>query len=90
MLTAGVLHRWPSIIWDLCLRHRRGFAIRARLLPELECDWKRINVQTAPPSSLVAGAMQLAMMYPAYRDGELVTHSASQCTRLRKGEVVRI
>jgi hypothetical protein len=34
--------------------------------------------------------MQLAMMKPADRDGELVAHSTSQCTRLRKGEVVRI
>jgi hypothetical protein len=34
--------------------------------------------------------MQLAMVQPAYRDRELVTDSAAQCARLRKGEVVRI
>jgi hypothetical protein len=39
---------------------------------------------------LVTRAMQLAMMDAANRDGELVAHSASQCKRLCKREVVRI
>src|ERR1700736_1156412 len=34
--------------------------------------------------------MQLAMMEAADRDGELVTHAASQCTRLCKREMMRI
>src|SRR5438105_3850087 len=34
--------------------------------------------------------MQLAMMQPADWDRKLVTYSASQCTRLRKSEVMRI
>ena len=34
--------------------------------------------------------MKLAVVNPAERDGELVAHSASECTRLRKGEVMRI
>ena len=34
--------------------------------------------------------MQLAMMQPADWDRELVAYSASQCTRLRKSEVMRI
>ena len=34
--------------------------------------------------------MQFAMMQPADWDSELVAYPASQCTRLRKGEVVWI
>jgi hypothetical protein len=34
--------------------------------------------------------MQLAMMEPADRDGELVAHASSECTRLRKREVMGI
>ena len=34
--------------------------------------------------------MQLAVMYPADRHNELVTHSASECARLCEGEVMRI
>ena len=34
--------------------------------------------------------MQLAVMHAADRDRELVAHSASECTRLCKGEVMRI
>jgi hypothetical protein len=34
--------------------------------------------------------MQLAMIFPAERDGELIADSASECARLCKGEVVRI
>jgi hypothetical protein len=34
--------------------------------------------------------MQLAMMDPADRNGELVAHASSECTRLHKREVMRI
>jgi hypothetical protein len=34
--------------------------------------------------------MKLAVMEAADRDGELVTHAASECTRLCKREVMRI
>ena len=34
--------------------------------------------------------MKLAVMDPADWDGELVAHSTSHCTRLGKGQVVRI
>ena len=39
---------------------------------------------------LVTRAMELAMVDPANRDHELVAHSASECTRLCKGEMMRI
>jgi hypothetical protein len=60
------------------------------LLPKLECYWKGIDVEHPPPCGLVARAMQLAVVDPANRDGELVAHSTSECTRLGKGEVMRI
>ena len=34
--------------------------------------------------------MQLAVVDPADRDDELVAHAPSECTRLRKREVMRI
>ena len=34
--------------------------------------------------------MELAMVDPAKRDREFVAHAASECTRLSKGEVMRI
>src|SRR5712692_8794804 len=34
--------------------------------------------------------MQFAVMDPADRDDEFVAHTASECTRLCKGEVMRI
>ena len=40
--------------------------------------------------TFVTGEMELAMVDPADRDRELVAHSTSECTRLRKGEVMRI
>jgi hypothetical protein len=58
--------------------------------PELERDWNRINVELPPPCGLVTRAMKFAVMDPADRHDELVTHSAAERTRLRKGQVVRI
>ncbi len=60
------------------------------MLPKLERRWKRINVEPAPPCRLVTRAMKLPVMDPANRDGKLVAHSASECTRLGKGEVMRV
>ena len=64
--------------------------IRPALLPKLERDWKRIDVEPAPPCDLVTRAMKLAVVDPAKRDGELVAYSPSECARLGEGEVVRI
>ena len=60
------------------------------MLPELERDWKRVDVELLPPCRLITRAMKLAMMDPANRDGELVAHSVSKRTRLGKREVMRI
>ena len=78
----------------LCLRDAVGgseqFAISPRVLPKLERDWKRIDVKQSPPCGLITRSMKLAVMDPTKRDGELVADSTPECTRLRKGEVMRI
>jgi hypothetical protein len=60
------------------------------VLPQPERDWKWINVDLGPPRGLVTLAMKLAVVDPTNRDGELIAHSVSECTRLRKREVMRI
>jgi hypothetical protein len=71
------LHRrdpFPS--WD-------EFAIRLRVLPEPERDWKRVDVELLPPRGRVAKTMKLAVMDPTNRDGELVADSVTERTRLQ-------
>jgi len=60
------------------------------VLPELESDWKRIDVELLPPCGLITRAMKLAMMDPANRDGEFVAQSIPKPARLDKREVMRI
>jgi hypothetical protein len=48
-----------------------------RLLPECERDWNRIDVEPAPPCSLVTGTVQLAMVYSADWYDELVAYSTT-------------
>jgi hypothetical protein len=60
------------------------------MLPEPERDWNRIDVEPAPPCSLITRVMQLAMVHSADRHDELVAHSASERAGLGKGEVMRI
>src|SRR6516164_9310255 len=59
-------------------------------LPELQRYWNRISVESLPPCGFVSGAMQLAVMEPADWHSKLVAHSASEGTRLREGEVMRV
>jgi hypothetical protein len=59
-------------------------AIEPRLLPEPERDWKRINVDLAPPRGLVALAVKFAVVDPTNRDGELIADSVSKSTRLHE------
>jgi hypothetical protein len=42
------------------------------LFPKLARDRQSINVDSFPPGSLVAGLMQLPVMTPAQRHGELI------------------
>jgi hypothetical protein len=61
---------------------REQFAISSAVLPKLERDWKWIDVEPAPPCSLITREMKFAVMDAADRDRELVAHSTSECTRL--------
>jgi hypothetical protein len=60
------------------------------MLPQPECDGKRIDVEFFPPCGLITRPMKLAMMDAANRYGELIADSVSKRTRLCKREVVRI
>ena len=73
-----------------CIRGRRLAVIGPTLLPKPERDWNRIDVQPPPPSKLVPGAMELAVVQAADRDHEFVAHASSKCARLCKREVMRI
>jgi hypothetical protein len=44
----------------------------------------RINPGIFPPRGFIAAAMQLAVMAPAQRYGELITDLAAKCPRQRK------
>ena len=61
-----------------------------RVLPEPQRNWERIDVELLPPCDLITRAMKLAVMDSANRDRELVAHSVSKRTGLRKREVMRI
>ena len=65
-------------------------AIEPRVLPEPERNWKRINVDLAPPCGLIPLAMNLAVVDATQRDRELVTDPAPQRTRLDVAEVMRV
>src|SRR4051812_22042826 len=51
---------------------------------------QRIDAGPRPPGPLVTVSVNLAMMQPAYRDGELVTDLKPNRARLRKAQVVRV
>ena len=73
-----------------CSRGVRLAVIGPTLLPKHERDWNRIDVQPPPPSKLVPGAMQLAVVQTADRDHEFVAHAPSKCARLCKREMMRV
>ena len=73
-----------------CIRGLRLAIIGPTLLPKPERDWKRINVDLAPPRGLVTLAMKLAVVDPTNRHGELIADSVSKGTRLHKRQVMRI
>src|SRR5262249_10670011 len=78
------LRRRDVVAWG------ESIAIEPCVLPELERDWKRVDVELLPPCGLIARAMKLAVVDPTNRHGELVAHSVSKRTRLGKREVMRI
>ena len=67
---------------DLCwLRTRRQWM---GLKPKRASGDERIDTGLTPPCGFIAAAMNLAMMYPAQRHGELVANLASE--RAGRGE----
>ena len=64
--------------------------VRIRLQPELagHNDW--INSGAAPPSGLIAAAVDLTMVTPAQRNGEFIAGLTSQRTALHEAEVVSV
>src|SRR6516165_8812275 len=87
-----------NLVRSLTLRRRLGrssflraaWIVRARPLPQLECDWNRINIEPAPPRDLVPRAMKLPVVDPADRDDELVAYATSECAGLCEGEVMGV
>jgi hypothetical protein len=60
------------------------------VLPELEREWKRVDVELLPPCGLITRAMNLAVVDPTNWDRELIADPMSECTRLHEREVMRI
>jgi hypothetical protein len=58
--------------------------------PKRERNRDGIDIETRPPSSLVTVPVKLAMMKATNRNRELIAHFASQRTRLRKVQMMRI
>jgi hypothetical protein len=59
-------------------------------LEATQSSGERIDVQVFPPSHLIAGMMQLAMMTAAERYGEFVADFKTQSSGLGKPQVMRI
>jgi hypothetical protein len=84
----------PTNLRLRALQRRRGATVNARqwvtFQPERASRRCRIDVLTLPPCRLIAGTMQLAMMPPTQRDGELITDFSPHCAALGKAKVVWI
>jgi hypothetical protein len=61
-----------------------------RLQPKSSSIVAGIDSSIHPPVSFVAATMDLAMVSPAQRYGELIAHLASECLRLREPKMVGI
>ena len=66
------------------------FALATTLLPKPFGDFQRVDIEILPPCHFVAGLMQLPMMAPAERHGELVADLHADGAGLGKAQVVRI
>ena len=60
------------------------------LFPKMFCGFQCIDFERFPPRSLTASLMQLSMMAPTKRDGELVADLETNRARLRKPQVMWI
>ena len=84
----------PTNLWLRAFQRRRGATVNARqwmtFQPECASRRCRIDVLALPPCRLIAGTMQLAMMSPTQRDGELIADLLSHGAALRKAKMVWI
>ena len=58
--------------------------------PKAAGQGKGIDLEAFPPGNFIAGLMELPVMAPAERDGELVADFNPQCARLREAQMVRV
>ena len=63
---------------------------RVCLAPQSICRPEWLNADLCPPCCFVAISMNFAVMPAAQGNRELITHPSSECSALRKSEVVRI
>src|SRR5262249_35432200 len=64
--------------------------IDAGIFPQLPGDLDWVNAGRLPPSSLVAGAMDRAMMDTAERHGELIAGLSAERAGLQVAQVMRV
>jgi len=76
----------------MCLSDGRRcrHAIGASRFPERLGGPDGIDPNLGPPPCLVAGAVELAVVSPAERDGEFIAHLAAKRPGLGEAQVVRI
>ena len=75
------------------MRHAAGLKptlVYAGVFPQFTGDLVWIDANRLPPSSLVAGAMDRAMMDPAERHGEFIAGLAAEGARLQVAQVMRV
>jgi hypothetical protein len=60
------------------------------VVPQFLSNLDRIDPKPRPSGRLIAGAVDLAMMNPAQRDGEFVADFATKRSRLHETEVMGI
>ena len=70
--------------------HGKSGPIEPRLLPELQGERHRVDLDRMPPSGLVALSVKLAMVDTTERNRELIADLAAEGARLSKAEMVRI
>jgi hypothetical protein len=61
-----------------------------RSFPETSRNFQGIHSVIVPPRAFIAGLVQLPMMPAAQGDRELITHLETNCSRLRKPQVMGI
>jgi hypothetical protein len=64
--------------------------IDAGVFPQVAGDFDWIDAGGLPPSSLIAGAMDRAMMNTAERHGEFIAGLAAERARLQVAQVMRV